>query len=309
MRKIRLSEEDKAAYLANIANSLDGMRVLDNINVIYKPKEEVVTNKISLDFDPMAYLQMRTLIEENSTECAWQGTVKMTPDRQKFTIKSILVYPQTVTGATVNTDDALYDAWHQARDDETYNTLRLQGHSHVNMGVTPSGVDKTLYNDMLQTIRDDSYYIFMIVNKKNDVWINIYDLPANAIYDKSDIAITVGGINLDNWSKEQKKMFRAIPTHALGGTPQSSFQMPDHTPVNRSYKDYLEPDTKRNVPSDPDIYETFAKNLRNPYYASDKPQDVNSAILEQEAKTGKPVEDYGRGLRNKPGRPAGSRNK
>ena len=297
MRRIRLSEEEKADYLTGIATSLNNMRMLDSINMTYKPKDFDAPDDMVLDISPLAYLKMRTLVEDNTTECAWQGTVKVSEDRHKFTIKDILVYPQMVTGATVTTDDALYEAWHQERDNETYNSLRFQGHSHVNMAVSPSGVDKTLYNDTLQTLRDDSFYIFMITNKKGDVWVNIYDLAENAIYDKSDLTLTIGGVDLNEWSKEQKKQFKTTPIVTTHHAERpSNFDMPDHIPVQRNYKDLLEPN----------LYDELGKNIRNPYYASDNPAIVNSALLEQEAKTGKPAQNYSKG---KPGRPAGSRNK
>ena len=118
---------------------------------------------IQVNYTGTAYVKQLALLQNCTSEIAWHGTVTANEDRSVFTIQNILVYPQTVTSATVVTDETKYQQWKQLLNDDEYNSLRFQAHSHVNMAVNPSGVDRNLYDNMLQSLGADSFYIFMIV--------------------------------------------------------------------------------------------------------------------------------------------------
>jgi hypothetical protein len=135
-------------------------------------------------FTETAKQKIDALVDQCDSEIGWHGIVERKDN--KFLIKDILVYPQTVTGATVTVDDEEYSLnWLQKLDDETFNALRMQGHSHVNMPTSPSGTDMDTYKKILDTLSDDDYYIFMIVNKRGTLWINIYDNKNNVIFEKN----------------------------------------------------------------------------------------------------------------------------
>ncbi|MDE6150096.1 MAG: hypothetical protein K2F81_08405, partial [Ruminococcus sp.] len=91
--------------------------------------------------------------------------------------------------ATVNTDQEKYEMWLMGHDDDVFNNIRMQGHSHVNMGVTPSTVDTSLYERILDQLDDTMFYIFMIWNKKKDKTVKIYDLKKNVLFDTSDVTV------------------------------------------------------------------------------------------------------------------------
>ena len=133
-------------------------------------------------------------------EIGWHGIVER--HNNFFTIKDIIVYPQTVSGATVTTDAVEYSTWLMGLDDETFNHCRYQGHSHVNFSVTPSGVDRQFYDDILQTLQENDYYIFMITNKRSDIYIIIYDYTNNILFETKDITIKVliDNEDLDLWA-------------------------------------------------------------------------------------------------------------
>ena len=205
MRNITMTNDDIQKIIEEFAARLTNTRNSEDFTYKYTPNKVVLTERIKLRFTAIAWLKMRTLVENCTTEIAWHGVVEASEDRKTFTVTDILVYPQTVSGATVCTDETKYEAWHQALSDEAYNNLRFQAHSHVNMGAFPSAVDKTLYDNMLQTLSTDSYYIFMITNKsathwssKLGNWINIYDLKNNAIYETQDIDISISDFDM-NW--------------------------------------------------------------------------------------------------------------
>ena len=117
-----------------------------------KPAKDAVEVNFTLE----AYHEMCALIDHFSTEVAWHGLVNRI-DKTHFQITKILVYPQQVTGATVNTDQEKYTTWLYELDDESFNTLRFQGHSHVNMSTSPSGVDMQNQWDLIDTLSSEDY--------------------------------------------------------------------------------------------------------------------------------------------------------
>lgn len=152
-----------------------------------------INRKATVVFSEMAHTKMTTLVHAFSDEVAWHGVAYRDEDESKdrYYIRDILVYPQTVTGATVNTDQVKYQEWLMAHDDETFNNIRFQGHSHVNMGVSPSGVDTTHQEQIVAQLEDDMFYIFMICNKKGDVFTRIYDMKKNVMFESADVTIEV----------------------------------------------------------------------------------------------------------------------
>lgn len=147
-------------------------------------------------FTPMAYVKMLTLLKHFDSEVAWHGTVKR-EDEDTFIITDVVVYPQTVTGSTVNTDQEEYQKWMMTLDDDYYNAMRMQGHSHVNMGTSPSGVDTNHQQQILAQLKDDDYYIFMIWNKRLDHTIKIYDYANNVMYEDKDIVVSIANDEFD----------------------------------------------------------------------------------------------------------------
>jgi hypothetical protein len=181
----------------------------------YTPKPTTTTKKkIKLYCLPTAWCKMMTLVQKTSTEIAWHMLIEKT-SKTSYVISDVLVYPQTVTGATVNTDDTKYALWVNDLSNEDFNKMRGQGHSHVNMGVSPSGVDTGYYNDLLSTM-SKGYYIFMILNKREDMFLQLVDLDTNVIYDSSDIIFEVA---TKQWSQTKwyetvtKQITKYIPNY------------------------------------------------------------------------------------------------
>ena len=156
-----------------------------------------VNRKATVFFTEVAWLKMQTLISEFDKEVAWHGIAKRgeDPEKDEYIISDILVYPQEVTGATVTTDQQKYQMWLMGHEDDVFNNIRFQGHSHVNMGTTPSGVDAKSKETLLSCIREGQFYIFMIWNKSLDYSVEIYDATGDyLIYEKCDVDIEIEGI-------------------------------------------------------------------------------------------------------------------
>ena len=151
--------------------------------------------KAKVLFTPLAYGKMIALLHHYSSEVAWHGSVSH-PDEETFIITDIVVYPQTVTGATVNTDQEEYQKWLLTLDDDFFNSMRMQGHSHVNMG-TPSGVDTNHQDQILSQLKGQDFYIFMIFNKRLEHTIKIYDYANNIMYEDKDVEVGIVGDGFD----------------------------------------------------------------------------------------------------------------
>ena len=277
MKPIRLDDTAIDKILADVKEQLLSNRNYKSTTIKISTSSEKITDRPIIDFDAMAWLQIKTLVEICSTECAWQGTVEASEDRKRFTIHDILCYPQTISGATVVTDETLYEAWHQALDNETYNTLKLQGHSHVNFSATPSATDTTMYDNMLQTINNESFYIFMIINKSGAHWFEIHDIKNNVIYENKDIDILVDDIDLASWYKEQATNFsKQTSTLHNGIYNHSIFDA-------KSFKDAQ---TIQGFDDEPP-YGYSEDQFKDPFYADDGNKFLRNAAPEKQ-KRGRP---------------------
>lgn len=183
--------------------------------------EDSENDKATIFLSSIAFAKMNALIQQFDSEVAWHGVVhRDEEDPTIFRITDILVYPQVISGATVNTDQEAYQTWLYAFDDDVFNNIRMQGHSHVNMGVSPSGVDTTHQEKILGQIRDDDYYIFMIWNKRYEHFVRIFDLKNNTLYETADVDVLIGdeGMNLNEFVKSAKEIVKP-KTYAPTYTP------------------------------------------------------------------------------------------
>lgn len=125
------------------------------------------------------YADMLTLVHNYSTEIGWQGFVRKS-GASTYVIDKILVYPQLVTGVTVADDHEKYAAWIGQIDLDDLNKVRLYAHSHVNMAVNPSGTDLNQFDTYKK--QTDDFYIMLIMNKRNELRIDIYEKERNKTY-------------------------------------------------------------------------------------------------------------------------------
>ena len=188
-----------------------GKAKLSNGTFTFSKNFGKVDRKATLYYREHAWLKQEALIDNFSNEVAWHGIAKRDPDeKDAFIIEDILVYPQEVTGATVTTDQQEYQEWLYAWDDDVFNNIRFQGHSHVNMGVTPSSVDENLYESLLSQLNGDMFYIFAIFNKRGDRTVKIYDMAENIFYENSDVDVLIiqDGPKIQNFIAQAKSLVK-----------------------------------------------------------------------------------------------------
>lgn len=225
MRPIRLNEEHYEKIRAQVDSMLNTYKADENLTLKLDPSVVTIdVPKPTVLLTSAAYVKMTYLIHHSNKELAWHGTVSKVGTN--YLIEDIFVYPQTVTSTTVDSDEVKYPQWCMRLADNVINKLRFQGHSHVNMGVSPSGRDTTNWKNFLNLLRDDEFYIFCIGNKKGEYYWNIYDNAINVMFENKDITWTVideQGNNIIDWTKDQlstyiveeKTLLKAsdIPSH------------------------------------------------------------------------------------------------
>jgi len=166
--------------------------------------------RATIHFSELAWYKMFLLIHEYSSEVAWHGVAYRDEDETKddYYITDIIVYPQEVDGTNVNTDQQKYEEWLFNLPDDVFNNLRMQGHSHVNMGVTPSATDIDYQRNMLNMMNGDMFYIFMIYNKSLTRNISIYDLKKNILFEPTDVDVVIQNdeLGLENILSDSLKL-------------------------------------------------------------------------------------------------------
>ena len=166
--------------------------------------------KAKLCFTPDAYLKTISLVNHFGGEVGWHGVIERGEEENEFIVSDILVYPQLVTGSTVNTDQEEYQNWCQQVPDETFNKMHFHGHSHVNFSVSPSTVDMEHRNKIVSQLGENDFYVFAITNKKGDWSVAIYDMPANKLFETEDVDILVIDASPDllNFGKNSEAMVK-----------------------------------------------------------------------------------------------------
>ena len=201
---IRITDEIKEKAQAEFAELLGNLKMSDG-EIRYSKAFKYKDAAAILWLTPVAYSKTVALINAFSDEVAWHGMAVRKAENE-FIIENIFVYPQEVTGATVNTDQERYTKWLYDFDDDSFHKIRMQGHSHVNMGVSPSGVDSGHREKILDQLDDDMFYIFMVWNKALKTHTLIYDMENNILYDDKDVTVRIiGADSLEDFLADAEK--------------------------------------------------------------------------------------------------------
>lgn len=196
MRPIFLTDEIKTKLLADFttmlakSKSFDGKLKIERTMAYNKDEYPRAT----LWFTPSAWIKMTALVDYFPKEIGWQGFVtRVENTTNEWLVTDIVVYKQIVTGAHVDTDVEEFGPWLSLwteKADELGCSLNFQGHSHVNMAVSPSGTD---LQDQATRMADQKkgFYIFTIQNKSRSANYWIYDFDNNIAYDTADIDVEI----------------------------------------------------------------------------------------------------------------------
>lgn len=225
---IKATEETIAAARAKFEEAVKLMKS-DNGKLTFTLDMGAVDRKATLYFTELAWLKMTGLVSDFSSEVGWHGVARRgdDPEKDEYIVSDIMVYPQEVTGATVTTDQTEYNQWLFSFDNDVFNHIRFQGHSHVNMGVTPSGTDLSLYSRILDMLGPRDFYIFLIINKSGQMTIKIYDMAKNILFETNDVEVRPFSkeIGLMDFIKQAKEIVKtkAYTTPTYSGNYSGSY--------------------------------------------------------------------------------------
>lgn len=123
-----------------------------------------------------ALQKMFIYTDEVNDEVGWLGTAYR--DSNIFFIEDVFLFDQEVHGATTEiTPEGLADfateLMQQPDGMEIWNNLKMWGHSHVNMSITPSGQDDKQMEEFSKNGHD--FFIRLICNKKGELAVDVYD--------------------------------------------------------------------------------------------------------------------------------------
>lgn len=203
MQLIKMNEASTELILNKLKEELQAAIIIpEKLNLNLKQFVPKVEEHPTILITEEANKKLWGLVEACDKEIAWHGCVKR--EGNTFTIYDILVFPQTVSQATAEADEEAYVLWMQELDDDVFNDMRFHGHSHVRMGVSPSGVDTQYQQDLVNTVQD--YYLFGIFNKSYSYTLFLYDVEANIMYETKDIDSDLAPYT-DLWAEEQIKQY------------------------------------------------------------------------------------------------------
>lgn len=209
-KPIYVTENDINDIYEEIRETLAGLKCYGKVEIKRSLKSDDRT--AMLYFTPKAWIKMTALVSRFKTEVQWHGLVQRISE-DEFEVYDILVPPHEVSGATVTSAYEPYIKWRDELDDDTFNAERFHGHSHVDMGVSPSTTDEKYRYDLVTQFQnpiegEDLFYIFLIINKKHEWSAQIYDFTNNALYDTGDIEMECyfEGESVDEFITEAKKV-------------------------------------------------------------------------------------------------------
>lgn len=226
-KPIYVTENDVENICDEIRDTLTGLKCYGKVEIKRTLKGDDRT--AMLYFTPKAWIKMTALVSRFKTEVQWHGLVERISE-DEFEVYDILVPPHEVSGATVTSEYEPYIKWRDELNDDTFNAERFHGHSHVDMGVTPSSTDEKYRYDLVTQFQnptdgEDLFYIFLIINKKHEWSAQIYDFTNNALYDTSEIEMGcyVDGESVDDFISDARLVAVERTYHVVPYAQQNRF--------------------------------------------------------------------------------------
>lgn len=211
-RLIKMTDDAWAELAADMVEDMKKKRAYQG-EFEYKISTPKIERKAKIVFSQSAYVKMLSLIMTCDKEVGWYCTCTR-GENDEYYIEDVLVFPQKVTAATVDSDDEKRTEWFDSLPVETLLKIKCDCHSHVNMSTSPSGTDDKDMRAVFDNIPDDQFRIFMIWNKKTEHYATIFDLWKNVVFDNSDITVEVEGIDIAEFISESHSMIdnKIIPS-------------------------------------------------------------------------------------------------
>lgn len=188
-------------------------------------------NVPNVRFDITAWEKIQFIVDHESMEIGWFGTVDHDPKSNTYVVTDIFITEQKRHGATCEqsakginalTSEIIRDQSLSSEEKrDRLNKFNFWGHSHVNMGVSPSSED--IANAKRFAGKD--FLITGIFNKKGDVRLDFWDFKNNLHYAELPVR--------KRWHLSDKTVTKII-SDINTKVKEITFESSDVYPYNRS---------------------------------------------------------------------------
>ncbi len=160
-----------------VTNSTTSLSAKTTVLVPPAPTTKVTPR---LYYKPHIWNQIQYIIQACPKEVGWWGLVEKIGN--DYIVTSLYVPAQLVHGAEtdINSEAMANLTMELLKDNKDPGKLYYWGHSHVNMGVSPSGQDETQVREYLENC---PVFIRGIYNKSGASKVDIYDVAENVCYE------------------------------------------------------------------------------------------------------------------------------
>lgn len=236
-----------------------------NLKFIGDVPEILITNT--------AWNKMTQYTKLVDTEIGWLGTVEI--DENIFTITDVFLVKQEVNGTTCEIDpNAIIEMYEEKINNNLpTDNIILWGHSHCNMGVSPSGRDE----DQLEEFAENNeYFIRLIMNKRGDVNLALVDVQREIIYEDLDFKFAYEDSDDDILQEIEEKVSKKVYIPTTTTTFNSSCYNQLNNYKTSLYGDY-------DVDHDNDyLYDDFDEDE----IAKIREKDIDDLTIEEAKKIG-----------------------
>lgn len=127
--------------------------------------------------DEVALNKMFVYVAECPDEIGWLGTATFDNSENIYTIHDVYLFKQQVHATTTEIKPEGLELFateilEQPNGIEIWNNIRMWGHSHVNMGLTPSAQDNKQMQEFSQIGQE--WFIRLIANKKGELCVDLF---------------------------------------------------------------------------------------------------------------------------------------
>lgn len=146
------------------------------IQIIFDaPKVYITTN---------AYAKMAHIVDMVDKEVGWLGTAEWVKQSDMLVIDDIFLFHQEVNLSTCEiTPEGLAEFAEELLQKDNgidiWNNIKVWGHSHVNMSVSPSSQDDS---QMKVFANHNDWFLRIIANKSGELKVDLFDYQANISY-------------------------------------------------------------------------------------------------------------------------------
>ena len=155
--------------------------------------------KLMKNFAPKIFIDIKALnkmkeyIRQSSLEIGWLGTCEKIENN--YFITDVFLFKQEVHATTTEiTTEGLSEFAMELLNTpgglDIWNNMKVWGHSHVNMGTSPSTQDDKQVDVFAENA--DDFFIRIIANKKNDFRIDLYDFTSGVLYEQLPYEVDFG---------------------------------------------------------------------------------------------------------------------